>query len=416
MKSYPLILVLLSVFLASGCRKKSFSTETTTVELHPGSFPKGTFGYDLAFLKKHITPIILTAPDNASAKLIVIPEYQGRVMTSTAAGDGGNSYGWINYDLISSGRKNPHINAYGGEDRLWLSPEGGQFSVYFSKGDSFTYHNWQTPALIDSEPFEVVSTDSVSASFRKKGSLENYSGTKMKFLIERKVTMLTRREIQELLSIRSLEDVKATGYASENTLTNTGPEWEREKGAIGLWILGMFTPGEKTTIVAPLSSHYQGKPQLTADYFGKIPDDRLVVHDTAVFLKADGRYRSKIGLAPLSAKPVAGSYDAEKNILTVVQYDLNMQGEYLKSAWKLHEEPFKGDAFNAYNDGPLPDGTQMGPFYELESSSSVRILGHNDKLSHTHRTFHFEGDKTILNRIAEKLFGMDIDQIGEIFK
>jgi hypothetical protein len=55
-------------------------------------------------------------------------------MTSTANGRNEFSYGWINYKLIGSGEKSEHINAYGGEERIWLGPEGGQFSVYFAKG------------------------------------------------------------------------------------------------------------------------------------------------------------------------------------------------------------------------------------------------------------------------------------------
>ena len=42
---------------------------------------------------------------------------------------------------------------------------------------------------------------------------------------------------------------------------------------------------------------------------------------------------------------------------------------YLNQEWNLDGDPFIGDAVNAYNDGPLEDGSQMGPFYELESVS-----------------------------------------------
>jgi len=35
----------------------------------------------------------------------------------------GFSFGWINRELIASGKAMPHINPYGGEERLWLGPE-----------------------------------------------------------------------------------------------------------------------------------------------------------------------------------------------------------------------------------------------------------------------------------------------------
>ena len=80
---------------------------------------------------------------------------QGRVLTSTAQGDDGLSFGWINRDLIASGERQEHMNAFGGEDRFWLGPEGGQYSIYFAPGTSFTLNNWYVPAEIDWDPFNI---------------------------------------------------------------------------------------------------------------------------------------------------------------------------------------------------------------------------------------------------------------------
>ena len=43
-----------------------------------------------------------------------------------------------------------------GEDRFWLGPEGGQFALFFKKGDPFDLDHWQTPAMMDTEPFEDI--------------------------------------------------------------------------------------------------------------------------------------------------------------------------------------------------------------------------------------------------------------------
>ena len=67
-------------------------------------------------------------------------------MTSTAGGDAGLSFGWINRELIASGKLLPHMNAFGGEDRFWMGPEGGQFSIFFAKGAKFEFADWFTPA------------------------------------------------------------------------------------------------------------------------------------------------------------------------------------------------------------------------------------------------------------------------------
>src|SRR5437773_479873 len=95
-----------------------------------------TFGDDTAFLKNH-TDLVVLADDQGTARVAVAPAWQGRVMTSTATGDKGLSFGWINRELIESGKLQEHINVFGGEDRMLLGPEGGQFSIFFAKGVKF---------------------------------------------------------------------------------------------------------------------------------------------------------------------------------------------------------------------------------------------------------------------------------------
>jgi hypothetical protein len=112
------------------------------------------YGYNRDFLKKHSKIIEIR---NANSAITIVPSWQARVMTSTAEGDHGFSFGWINRNLIASGKLVPHINPFGGEERLWLGPEGGQFSIFFSKGKSFVYDNWQTPAFLDTTPFQLIS-------------------------------------------------------------------------------------------------------------------------------------------------------------------------------------------------------------------------------------------------------------------
>jgi len=88
-----------------------------------------TYGQDVAFLNEHVETIELT--NDEGARIVTVPQYQGRTMTSTAGGNDGTSFGWVNYDCIASKTQDPKINLYGGEDRFWISPEGGQFSVFF---------------------------------------------------------------------------------------------------------------------------------------------------------------------------------------------------------------------------------------------------------------------------------------------
>jgi hypothetical protein len=139
-------------------------------------FNPGSFGFDRAFLQQYDSVIILTA-DSAKSQIIVSPKYQGKVFTSTANGPGGKSFGWINYKAFSA-TPDPHMNAYGGENRLWIGPEGGPFSLFFNKGKRMQFENWKTPSPIDTEAWIAVKKDARSVQMEKDMVLQNYAGTR----------------------------------------------------------------------------------------------------------------------------------------------------------------------------------------------------------------------------------------------
>ena len=148
-------------------------------------------------------------------------------------------------------------------------------------------------------------------------------------------------------------------------------------------------------------------PIVNADYFGTVPAERLRVADGVIRFSGDGQYRSKIGLTPQRAKPVLGSYDATRQLLTLVQYT-KPEGatDYVNSMWELQDEPFKGDVVNSYNDGPPSPGAKpLGPFYELESSSPALALKPGESATHIHRTIHLQGDEAAIRRLGKSLLG-----------
>ena len=175
----------------------------------------------------------------------------------------------------------------------------------------------------------------------------------------------------------------------------------------------MFNSSDQTTIIVPFrkgDEDYLGN-KVTDDYFGKIPKERLQVSDSVLFFKADGKERGKIGISPQRALPVLGSYDAKNKVLTIAKFSLP-EGvtDYVNSMWELQEFPFSGDAVNAYNDGPLEGGGQLGPFYELESSSPALDLKSNERSTHVHQTFHFIGDEGELDKLAMEILGVSIKE------
>jgi len=379
----------------------------------------GTFGYDLKFLEKYMHPVVLK-DNSGKAMLIASSEWQGRVITSTAAGDQGKSYGWINYALVKSGKLQEHMNAFGGEDRVWLGPEGGQFSFYFKKGSPFNFDNWFVPKEIDTEPFKLKASGDDYAKFEREMQLNNYSGYNFNLKLERNIKLLYKQQVQDLLDIIIEPGLGFVGFETETVLKNTGnAPWTKITGMPSIWILGMFTPSPGVTIVIPFKQGDEKNlgPVVNDIYFGRIPPDRLKIMDGIILFRGDGKARGKIGLSPIRVIPLAGSYDSISKTLTVVRFSFNEgSGDYVNSLWEIQQEPFKGDVLNSYNDGPLADGSQMGPFYELESSSPAANLKPGESLSHINQTFHFQGNEEILNTLALKIFGISLEEIKSAFK
>ena len=185
--------------------------------------PTSRFDADLAFLRDHTTVIVLSDPgDPGGAQVVVAPQYQGRVLTSTTGGDDAPSFGWIGRAAISSRSRQPHMNVFGGEDRFWLGPEGGQFSLYFAKGDPFDLDHWQVPPDFDWGGWEVASRSSTSARFQKRMSLQNYSGTRFEMEVDRTVRLLSGGEIAMFLGDKPGDAVRTVAFESANTVSNIG--------------------------------------------------------------------------------------------------------------------------------------------------------------------------------------------------
>ncbi|WPJ95465.1 DUF6786 family protein [Coraliomargarita algicola] len=386
----------------------------------------GAFADDLAFMKEHTSIVTLSQGDAAVA---VAPEYQGRVMTSTYDFKSGPSFGWINRPVIerglmseaeAKGKLEQHIYIFGGEERFWLGPEGGQYALYFKPGDRFEFADWKTPAVIDTEPFELVERTETSARFRKDTELMNFSGTVFKMAIERTVSLIDASEAGELLGVDLPEGVRLVAYETDNRITNTGEQaWQAETGLPSIWILGMYNPSPETTVVIPFKQGGEQAlgPRVNDSYFGKVPEDYLRVERQKLFFKGDGTRRGKIGISPLRSKGIAGSYDAAGQVLNLVTYNVqDAPNGYVNSMWEIQDEPYAGDVINSYNDGsPEPGVAPLGPFYELETSSPAAALKPGETMRHVQRTFHIQGAEADLDPLAARLLGAKLDAIKQAF-
>jgi hypothetical protein len=198
-------------------------------------------------------------------------------------------------------------------------------------------------------------------------------------------------------------------YQSDNEIVNTGSQaWSKETGLLSIWILGMYIPSDNTTVIIP----YKNELALNTSYFGEVPAGRLTTTDKHILFKGNGTARFKLGLPPKNVEPYIGSFDADKNMLTIVSYTFDGKPDYVNSEWRYHEEGgYQGDVINSYNDGPLGNGDQLGPFYEFESSSHTEALQPGSSIKHLHKTYHFEGDTQSLNVISKAILNKDLTEL-----
>lgn len=420
MKSGLLPALALVAVIGVGCGgEKKTEAGTASENAAPTTRKAMTYAQDVEFLKKHTDAIVLGGETGPS--VCVVPQYQARVMTSSTDAKAGDGNGWINYELIESGKPIPHINPFGGEDRFWMGPEGGQFAIFFKKGDKFDLDAWQTPAFIDTEGYKLVSKSENEASFEYEAKFDNYSGTSFDAKIGRTVKLLSADDVEKTLGVKAGEGVTSVAYESRNTVTNAGSAaWTKDTGLLSIWILGMFKHSPTTHVVIPFKTGPEAQlgPVVNDAYFGKVPADRLKVMDDLIVFKGDGQYRSKIGVSPKRVKPILGSYDPARGLLTVVQFTLPEGAtDYVNSMWELQDQPFAGDVVNSYNDGPPGEGKKpLGPFYELETSSPALALTPGASATHVHRTFHFRGSEAELQKLATKLFGADLKKVSGAFE
>jgi hypothetical protein len=396
------------------------------VSASSAAFASQTYQEDVAFLRKH-TPVIELV--SGPARVAIAPAYQGRVMTSSAAGSEGKGFGWINPEVIAKGIQPPsertglesHIHVFGGEERLWFGPEGGPFSLFFEPKVEQAFSNWKTPAAIDTEAFETSKTPTATeVEFSRHIQLPNRAGTLFDMKIKRSITLAAQEDLASHGGGELPNGVDGVAYTTRNTVTNSGDfAWNKTTGSPSIWLLGMFKPTPGTTIVIPFQEGPTEAlgPIANTEYFGKIPDSRIRFTKNTLFFKGDGTERGKLGLTPKRSKGLAGSWQKDSGTLTLVKIGRTENSEsaawpFVDSQWRDDVDPFGGDEINSYNDGPPEPGAKpLGPFYELETSSPALFLEPGKSHTHTQTTVHFVGPRESLDLISKRTLGVSLDEI-----
>lgn len=400
--------------LAAGCAPAQSPAPSVKPIATPLPMDRSTFEYEVAFLERFGSPVTILTSDSGG-KVAVSPALQGRVMTS-AVGPSTASLGWVNHAFIESAKQGTAFDNYGGEDRFWLGPEGGQFGLYFPPGAPYAFASWQTPHELNEGGWDVARSAKDGLVLGRSLHVTNHLGTSFEVAVQRVVKVLSREDTAARLHVDLPDAVQTVAFETQNRITNTGKEaWTKARGLLSIWILGMYAPSPDAHVVIPFDPSAPG--EIVNDrYFGKVPPDRLHVHPQEGFLAltCDGQLRSKIGLRPGRAKSPLASYSASAHLLTLLQYDRPAGAtDYVNSMWEEQKDPYGGDMVNSYNDGPTEPGKpSLGGFYEIESSSPAAALAPGASLVHTHRTFHLVGEHADLEAIARHVLGIGLDDFS----
>ena len=120
---------------------------------------------------------------------------------ASANGYGGQVHGWYNDSLIENGHyKNKYANL-GGASRLWFGPEGGNYGLCFKNGEEQTKHNVFRPAALDTAEYQLISKDSVKASFAANLYFKNYQDFEFNIAVERQIELNSKADIEKDLVV-----------------------------------------------------------------------------------------------------------------------------------------------------------------------------------------------------------------------
>ncbi|TNJ46578.1 hypothetical protein KFZ70_14195 [Tamlana fucoidanivorans] len=357
---------------------------------------------------KNKTQIIELVSSDGIGRIAVAPKIQGKILFSTTQGLQGSPNGWINKTCFQGDTIN--MAAVGGEDRIWVGPLGGQYSFYYQQIKPLHEDHWKVPKSLSVEPYILIEHDDKKVVMQKKFQLTNFMGTKFNFTINRQIKLLEKDDIETNLNITLPKDLKHVAYESRHVLTNKDTiPWQKNTGLISLWSAGMFQGHDKNTVIIPLEN--KGALNNMYKYMGQLNHDRLRVTNHVVLFKADGKYRSKIGIPNLYAPSVYGCYSKSKNQLTIVQFKKTQDTLFSNSHATVQNNPYRGEVIPIYNNGPMDLSiAESNGFFELESTSSFKALLPSESLNHYHRIYHFSGNESVLNRLSTDLLGISLNQ------
>jgi uncharacterized protein DUF6786 len=351
---------------------------------------------------------------HAQPLALVAPSLSARVMATTFDGENGSVNGFVDAQAFREGMRDIWDN-WGGEERYWLAPEGGQFGLMF-QGKENCFANYHVQAGFNNQSYTVTSFDEGSNSLTMEASfeLQNAAGTRFNIHSTRRITALDDCPY----AVGGGSDVKSVGFESTSKVVNAGYNaWTRETGCLAHWHLGQFLLGPRVVAIIPFRQCATSDPPVREDYFrefcidGKMPPERYCVRDGFVLLKADGKYRTKIGQNRTRATGLIASYNLDNDMMTFLDYDFYPRLEYAASYWYEQADPFHGDCISVSAEGPEVTGGPDGRCYELEALSPAMFLAPDQSFTFRTRTMHVRGPRREMATICRRQLGVEVSTL-----
>ena len=351
-------------------------------------------------------------------QVLCAPSLVGRTMTTTYDASNGDALGWIGVAAIQKGPVDPVFNNFGGEDRFWFGPEGSQFGLHFGSKEQ-TMANYRVQSGMSSQPYEVV-TVSPSRDFvvmKTRMHLENARKTQFDVEVQRTVRVLDSCPYTMGYSNK----LQWVGFQTESIVTNLSQRGiEKETGVLSAWTPGLHPNSSNCVVVLPFRSGSNtelGEP-IRRDYFkdlcldGNLPQERWKTFTDHALMKADGKFRVKVGIGIRRARNLLGGLNLDAGELTLNDCELYPEMDYVSPYWRQlsQKELFDGEALSAYIDGPDQNGQRAGDFYELETLSPALTLLPGESFLHRNRVYHVKGDFGEIDRICRTFLKTSIHE------
>ncbi len=346
------------------------------------------YGEDLQAARRFTEAVELTGGDGQQ-RLLVVPGWQGRILTSTYGGMKGASNGYFSRQFEDLGGM-----GIGGEDQLRFTPLGSQHSPYIPPTDELNELNAVAPAALAEAAFEVVERGQRQVVLHHDYRLVNHVGAAFSLSLDRRISLLTDGEILSTLHLPSIKGIPHVAFRSEHRLINTARGGSTDAtGLIGIWSVGSFAPSESASVVFPLQRAAAVDELLL--YPPSPTGGRVRVDGAVASFGWGGGPPFKVGIPHRLARECYGYYDPARERLTIIRYSLPGPDRYGNTDFSVRSDPYAEEVIAA---------TRAKPGYcELSSTSAIRPLPRGAQLYHFHEVYHFSGSPEVLDRIAREV-------------